>query len=211
LAAAVTHARTAGTTVSATMFLAHMAGIHVFATGGIGGAHRGVDNTWDISADLIECARTPIAVICAGAKSILDIDRTLEIVETHGVPVVAFGTDMFPAFYARSSGRPVSVRVDTPDDAARLIAAHWSLGGAGVVIAQPVAEEVAIDAKELGDALRQADTDAAASGVRGPELTPFLLQRLAVLSNGQTTIANQKLVIANAVLAARIARALMNR
>src|SRR5439155_25558711 len=126
LAFAVAQKRTASTTVAGTMMLAHLAGIRVFATGGIGGAHRG-PHAWDISADLSELARTPVAVVCAGAKSILDIPRTLEILETHSVPVVGYGTDDFPAFYLRSSGNPVSARVDTPKQAAELLHAYWQL------------------------------------------------------------------------------------
>src|SRR5262249_21239212 len=129
LAAAVAQQATASTTVAATMFLAHRAGIRLFATGGIGGAHRDAGQPWDISADLIELGRTPVAVVCAGAKSILDLPRTLEILETQGVPVVGFGAGWFPAFYVRDSGEPVSARVDTPEEAAHLLAAHWSMAG----------------------------------------------------------------------------------
>src|SRR5262249_49811591 len=144
LAAAVAQGQTAATTVAATMFLAHRAGIHVFATGGIGGAHRGSEVSADISAHLVALARPPVAGVCAGAKGILDIPRTLEILETLGVPVVGYGTDDFPAFYVRSSGRSVSARVDTPVEAAALLAAHWKLGGAGVVLAQPAPSEIAL-------------------------------------------------------------------
>src|SRR5947209_7307404 len=132
LAVAVVHKRTAATTVAATMLLAHHAGIRLFATGGIGGVHRDT-YPWDISADLVELARTPVAVVCAGAKSILDIPRTLEILETQGVPVVGYGTDEFPAFYVRTSGEPVTARVDTPGEAADLLHTHWRLGGAGLI------------------------------------------------------------------------------
>src|SRR5205807_5826391 len=132
----VTLGRTAATTVAATMALAATAGIRVFATGGIGGAHRG-EPAWDVSADLYELGRTPVAVVCAGAKSILDIPRTLEILETLGVPVVGYGCDAFPGFYLRTTGEPVSARVDDPAAAARLLAVHWGLGGAGAVVAQP--------------------------------------------------------------------------
>lgn len=211
LALAVAQGHTAATTVAATMFLAHLAGIRLFATGGIGGAHRGDAYAWDISADLIELARTPVAVVCAGAKSILDIPRTLEILETHGVPVVGYGTDEFPAFYLRSSGERVPARVDTPEQAAALLRAHWDLGGAGVVVAQPVAVEVALEPVELEDALQQAERSAGNAGVHGKELTPFLLARLAELTAGKTLRANQALVIANARLAAQLAAALANR
>ncbi len=205
LAAVITQRQTAGTSVAATMFLAREAGIRVFATGGIGGAHRGESNQWDISADLTELARTAVAVVCSGAKNILDIPRTLEILETYGVPVVGFGTGDFPAFYARSSGQPVGVRVNTSAEAADLISAHWSLKGAGVVIAQPVCEEAVLSSEVLESALEQAERDAVDAGVRGSALTPFLLSRLAELTGGQTLRANQALVVANARLAAQIA------
>jgi pseudouridine-5'-phosphate glycosidase len=208
LAAAVVLKQTAATTVAATLYLAHRAGIRLFATGGIGGAHRGAEFEWDISADLLELARTPVAVVCAGAKSILDLPRTLEILETLGVPVVGYGTDEFPAFYVRSSGQPVSARVDSPEAAAAMLAAHWALDGAGVVVAQPGAEELALEPEEFADALRKAEEQAGSAGVRGKELTPFLLARLAEETSGKTLRANQALVVANARLAARIARAL---
>lgn len=204
LAAAVVQERTAATTVAATMFLAHRAGIRLFATGGIGGVHRG--ERWDVSADLAELARTPVAVVCAGAKSILDIPRTLELLETLGVPVVGFGTDEFPAFYVPSSGERVSARVDTPEHAGGLLKAHWALGGGGVVLAQPTAVDVALGGIELDAALREAERLAAAAGVRGKDLTPYLLARLAELTQGRTLRANQVLVLANARLAARVAR-----
>src|SRR5262245_36369430 len=145
LATAVAQGRTAATTVAATMFLAHPAGIRLFATGGIGGVHRGAEQTWDVSADLMELSHTPVAVVCAGAKGILDIPRTLEALEALGVPVIGYGTDEFPEFYLRSSGEPVSARADTPEEVARLLAAHWRIGGAGVVVAQPVPAEGALE------------------------------------------------------------------
>src|SRR5207244_13365 len=156
LAYAISRKLNAATTVAATMLLAHRAGIRLFATGGIGGAHREA-NPWDISADLVELARTPVAVVCAGAKSILDIPRTLEILETQGVPVVGYGTDEFPAFYVRTSGEPVTARVDTPGEAADLLRAHWRLGGAGIVLAQPVIEQAALEPDEFTVALTTAE------------------------------------------------------
>jgi pseudouridylate synthase len=207
LPAAMTHRRTAATTVAATMTLAHRAGIHIFATGGIGGAHRDA-HPWDISADLVELARTPVAVVCAGAKSILDIPRTLEILETEGVPVVGFRTNQFPAFYVHSSGEPISARVETAREAAELVQAHWSLGGGGVVLAQPVAENAALDPGVFLQALSEAERQALGVGVRGKELTPFLLSRLAEITEGRTLKANHALVIANARLAAEVAREL---
>jgi pseudouridine-5'-phosphate glycosidase len=206
LAAAVAQGQTAATTVAATLFLAHRAGICVFATGGIGGAHR--EEPWDVSADLTELGRTPGAVVCAGAKSILDLRRTLEILETQAVPVVGYGTDDFPAFHVRSSGEPVSARVNTPAEAATLLTAHWALDGAGVVLAQPVPADVALSPDELEAALAQAQHAAAAANVRGKALTPFLLSRLAEATSGRTLQANRGLVIANARLAAQVARAL---
>jgi pseudouridine-5'-phosphate glycosidase len=205
LAAAVAQGRTAATTVAATMFLAHRAGIRLFATGGIGGVHRGPDHEWDVSADLMELARTPVAVVCAGAKSILDLPRTLEVLETQGVPVVGYGTDEFPAFYLRSSGEPVSARVDSPAEAAALLDAHWRLYGGGVVLAQPLPAQVALAPTELESALVRAEEQARAAGIRGKALTPFLLARLAELTEGRTLRANQALLIANARLAARVA------
>jgi pseudouridine-5'-phosphate glycosidase len=206
LAVAVAQQRTAATTVAATLFLAYRAGLRLFATGGLGGAHRDVLQPWDISADLVELARTPVAVVCAGAKSILDLPRTLEILETLGVPVVGYGTDEFPAFYVSSSGQPVTARVDTPEQAAALLAAHWQLDGAGLVLAQPVPADVALEPAVFASALTQAESRAAAAGVRGPALTPFLLAQLAELTQGQTLRANQALVVANARLAAQVAR-----
>jgi pseudouridine-5'-phosphate glycosidase len=204
LGVATAQRRTAATTVAATMWLAHRAGICVFATGGIGGAHRSPADAWDISADLLELAHTPVAVVCAGAKSILDVPRTLEILETHGVPVVGYGTDEFPGFYLHSSGEPVSAHVDTPQQAAELLRAHWSVGGAGVVIAQPLPREVALDPVEFERVLAAAHEQAGRAGVRGRELTPFLLARLAELTEGRSVRANMALVVNNARLAAQI-------
>jgi pseudouridine-5'-phosphate glycosidase len=208
LAFAVAQGRTAATTVAATMFLAHKAAIRLFATGGIGGAHRGEAHYWDVSADLLELARTPVAVVCAGAKSILDVPRTLEILETHSVPVVGYRTDKFPAFYVHSSGGPVMARVDTPKEAAAFLAAHWELEGAGVVLAQPLPGDLALDPEEFARALIKAESQAAAADIHGKELTPFLLARLAEVTEGKTLRANQALVVANARLAAQVARLL---
>jgi pseudouridylate synthase len=205
MAAAIALKRTAATTVAATMTLAHRAGIRLFATGGIGGAHR-ESHPWDISADLVELARTPVTVVCAGAKSILDIPRTLEILETEGVPVIGYGTDEFPAFYVHSSGEPTTSRVDTPAQAAALIRAHWDLGGGGIVLAQPVDKHAALDPNAFMNALSAAEQQAMGVGVRGKELTPFLLNRLAEITEGQTLRANHTLVIANARLAAQVAQ-----
>jgi pseudouridylate synthase len=205
LATAVARGLTAATTAAATMFLAHASGIRFFATGGIGGAHRGETFAWDISADLHELARTPVAVVCAGAKSILNIPRTLEILETLGVPVVGYQTNDFPAFYLRGSGEPVSVRVDAAKEAAELLKAHWDMNGAGVVLAQPVPQDAALNPVELEKALEQAEAFAISGEIRGKALTPFLLGKLDELTQSKTVKANQALVVANARLAAEVA------
>ncbi len=211
LAAAIAQRATAATTVAATMALAHRAGIRLFATGGIGGVHppsHPGQPTWDVSADLEELGRTPVAVVCAGAKSILDLGATLEVLETRGVPVIGFGTDTFPAFYLTSSGLPVSARVDLPEEAARLLAVHWALDGAGVVIARPLSESAALDPQEFATARERAEELARNAGVRGAGRTPFVLARLAELTDGRSLRANQELIIANAELAGRLAVAL---
>jgi len=211
LAPAIALRKTAATTVAATMTLAHRAGIRLFATGGIGGAHRAPAPAWDVSADLAELARTPVAVVCAGAKSILDIPRTLEILETASVPVIGYRTDDFPAFYLRSSGERVSARVDNPEQAADLLQAHWQLDGAGVVLAQPLPADAELPSAEFVTALAEAERQAETDGVRGPELTPFLLARLAELTGGKTLRANHILIVENARLAALVAASLSSR
>ncbi len=209
LASVMTQGCHAATTVAATMRLAHQAGLRVFATGGIGGVHPAAEGeALDVSADLFELARTPVAVVCAGAKSILDLPATLEVLETQGVPVVGYGTDEFPAFYLTTSGRPVSARVNSPQEAAALLKAHWSLGGAGVVLAQPLPERSALDPQAFAQARNQAEELARQAGIRGPALTPYLLARLAEITDGRTLEANRALIVANARLAARVARAL---
>jgi pseudouridine-5'-phosphate glycosidase len=207
LAAAVGLRRLAATTVSATMALAHAAGIRVFATGGIGGAHRG-DEPFDISADLVELSCTPVLVVCAGAKSILHLPRTLELLETLGAPVLGYRTDGFPAFYVGSSVGSVSARVETAGEAAAVFAAHVRMGGGGAVLAQPCPPDVAIPPAEFDGWLAQAEREAEAAGVSGPRVTPFLLARLAELSGGRTLAANRALIAANARLAAEVAVAL---
>lgn len=205
IAAFLVSGKMGATTVASTMACAHLAGIRVFATGGIGGVHRDTDQTFDISADLMELARTPVLVVCAGAKSILDLPRTLELLEMLGVPVIGYGTDRFPAFYVRDSGLPVSARVNDAGGAARLFGAHAAMGGAGAVLAQPVAEDVALTADEIEAAVGRAEAEAAIRGIRGGALTPFLLSRLADLTGGRSLRANQALVVANAKLAAQVA------
>jgi pseudouridine-5'-phosphate glycosidase len=195
------------TTVAATMFIAHLAGLRVFATGGIGGVHRGVEDSLDISADLTELARTPVAVVCAGAKIILDLPRTLELLETLGVPVVGYGTNEFPAFYVRESGCRVDARVDSPDQAARLMKLQWDLGlSAGIVFGNPPPPAVALPRAEaeslIEDALDAADT----AGIQGKAVTPFLLAELSKHSGGRSLETNMSLLVENARLAALISR-----
>lgn len=206
LGAAVGLKRLAATTVSATMAIAQHAGIRVFATGGIGGAHR--EPMFDISADLGELARTPVLVVCSGAKSILDLPRTLEVLETLGVPVMGFQTDDFPAFYVQGSRGKVSCRVENAAEAAAVFQAHRQLGGGGAVLCQPCPAELAVSPEVFNTALGQAELDAMAEGIHGPALTPFLLARLAELTNGQTLAANRALIVANARLAAEVALAM---
>jgi pseudouridine-5'-phosphate glycosidase len=207
LGAAVGLKKLAATTVSATMALARAAGVAVFATGGIGGAHR--EPLFDISADLTELARTPVLVVCAGAKSILDLPRTLEVLETAGVPVIGYRTDDFPAFYVQGSRGKVSCRAESPAEAAAVFRAHVALGGGGAVLCQPCPPGVAVPAAEFDAAMGQAELDAVAEGVAGPELTPFLLARLAELTGGKTLAANRALIVNNARLAAQVAGELL--
>lgn len=210
LGAALAQRATAATTVAATMRLADRVGIRVFATGGIGGVHpTDPDQPADVSADLLELARTPVAVVCAGAKSILDLPATLEVLETQGVPVLGYGTTTFPAFYAASSGLPVTARVDSPGEAAAVLARHWELSSTGVVLAQPLPERDALPADELDAAIREARQQARAAGVAGPALTPYLLAALAVRTGGRSLRVNHALILANARLAAAVARALV--
>ncbi len=211
LAAALgaTAAAWGATTVSATMIAAQLAGIRVFATGGIGGVHRGGERTLDISADLEELARTPVAVVCAGPKSIVDRRLTLEYLETRGVPVVGIGTDQLPGFFARESGLPVPVRVDTPEAGAALARRHWGLGLAtGLVFALPVPASAALARDEAEAAVERALDDAQAAGVHGPGATPWILRRVGELTEGRSVAANAALIAHNAEVAGRIAVAL---
>lgn len=205
LGAAIGLGKMAATTVSATMALAHAAGVRVFATGGIGGAHRPPAPAWDISADLTELARTPVLVVCAGAKSILDLPRTLELLETLGVPVIGYRTDVFPEFYSRGGSLPVTVRVESASEAARVFAAHVAFGGGGAILANPLPDADAIAADELADAMRTAEAEAERAGVGGAKLTPFLLAKMAELTGGRTLTANRTLIVNNAKLAAEVA------
>ena len=195
------------TTVAATMVCAALAGIRVLVTGGIGGVHRGGEASLDVSADLGELARRQVAVVCAGAKSILDLGRTLEVLETEGVPVIGYRTDTFPSFHVRDSGLELAARVDTPGEAASVMEAQWRLGLGGLVFAAPVPEEAALDAAEVERLVAHAEAEAAMHGVAGRALTPYLLERLAELSGGRTVAANISLIENNASIGAAIAAA----
>ncbi len=208
VAALLASGQVAGTTVATTMMAAEAAGIRMFATGGIGGVHRGAETTFDISADLDELGRTRVAVVCAGAKSILDIPKTLEVLESKGVPVLGFGTDDFPAFWARKSGGKVDHRVDDAAAAAKVIALQFELGLGGVLVANPIPESHALDAAEIETRIAAAIADADAAGVGRKELTPFLLKRIFELTAGKSLVANIALVENNAKVAAQIAVAL---
>ena len=206
---AVASRRHGATTVAATMICAHLAGIRVFATGGIGGVHQGVEATMDISADLDELARTPVAVVCAGAKAILDLPRTLEYLETRGVPVVGYGTDRFPAFWSRTSELPVPLRLDTPEAIADLIHTKEALGlGGGVLVANPVQSADEIPAGDMGAFINAAIAEAKARGVSGKAVTPFLLSTLFEKTGGRSLATNIALVKNNAALAAQLAASL---
>ncbi len=199
------------TTVAGTMIAAQMAGIRVFATGGIGGVHRGGETTWDVSADLFELAHTNVAVVCAGVKSILDIGRTLEYLETHGVPVVGFKCDQFPSFYSRESGHPVDFRLNSPAEVARLLDTKWRLGlQGGAVIANPVPKEEEIPCEEIEEMIVQALKIADQQGVSGKEVTPFQLKQIVQMTDGKSLATNIALVKHNAKVAAQIAVALKN-
>ncbi len=195
------------TTVAGTIILAHQAGIELFATGGIGGVHRG--HPFDVSADLLEMGRTPITVVCSGAKSILDLSATREVLETQGVTVVGYGVDELPAFYTPTSGLAVDVRVEAPAEVARLVRARRALGlSSATLVAAPPPPEAALDSIQAEDAIRQAVQEADAQGIHGPAATPWLLQRVATLTAGASLAANTALLRRNAWLAAQIAVAL---
>ncbi len=197
------------TTVAATMICAALAGIDVFATGGIGGVHRGAETTFDVSADLDELALTPVAVVCAGAKALLDLPKTLEVLETRGVPVIAYGTDAFPAFWSRESGLTAPLRLDTPAEIAGMLHLQRRLGyRGGALIANPVplADELGHD--EIGDHIERAVAEASAAGISGKAVTPYLLDRIFQLSDGRSLTTNVALIKNNAALAAALACAL---
>jgi pseudouridine-5'-phosphate glycosidase len=205
LGAVAARGGTAGTTVAATMFVAALAGIEIFATGGIGGVHRGAEQTFDISADLIELSRTRVAVVCAGAKSILDIGKTLEFLESQGVPVIGYRCDEFPAFYARSSGVKLDHRCDGAHDLARMVRLQHEIGPGGLLIANPIPEAHALDAAAMEARISEAVDEARAQGVAQKEVTPFLLRRVVELTDGRSLEANMALVKNNAIVAAQVA------
>jgi len=211
ISAVLASGRPGATTVAGTIFIAARADIHFFATGGIGGVHRGSENTSDISADLMELSRTPVAVVCAGAKAILDLPRTVEVLETLGIPVVGYGTNEFPAFYSRESGLPLQHRMDSPDEIARLIRIQRDLGcfgqgtSTGVVIANPPPAESALAREEIESLIVSALQSAERAGIRGKSVTPFLLEEVGRTSRGKTLETNIALLINNAKLAAKIA------
>ena len=194
------------TTVTTTMIIAHMAGIKIFATGGIGGVHRGAETTMDISADLEELGQTPVMVVCAGAKSILDLGLTLEYLETKGVPVIGFGTEELPAFYTRRSGFGVDYRIDTPAELAAAFKASTEMGmKSGMLVANPIPEEYAMPLETINAAIDQAIAEAEEKGIKGKETTPFLLARVAELTGGNSLASNIRLVYNNAKVAAQTA------
>ena len=203
----VAEGRDGATTVTTTMMIAHMAGIQVFATGGIGGVHRGAETTMDISADLEELGQTPVMVVCAGAKSILDLGLTLEYLETHGVPVIGYGTRELPAFYTRKSGFGVDYRIDTPEDLAAAFKAQNDLQLVGFLVTNPIPEEYAMDKAVIDAAIDQAIKESKEQGIKGKETTPFLLARVAELTGGDSLASNIQLVYNNAALTAKTAAA----
>lgn len=208
LAALVARGEDGATTVTTTMMIAHMAGIKIFATGGIGGVHRGAETTMDISADLEELAMTPVMVVCAGAKSILDLGLTLEYLETHGVPVIGFGTKELPAFYTRSSGFSVDYLIDTPEELAKTFKVQSDLGlKGGMLVTNPIPEEYSMDAAVINKAIDEAVKEAVSLGIHGKETTPFLLAKIKDITGGNSLAANIQLVYNNARLAAQTAKA----
>lgn len=206
LAALCAKGEDGATTVTTTMMIAHMAGISIFATGGIGGVHRGAQQTFDISADLEELAHTPVMVICAGAKAILDLPLTLEYLETHGVPVIGYGTKELPAFYTRHSGLEVDYRLDTPQEIADLFQAQHALGlQGGILVTNPIPEAYSMDADVINGAIEEALKEMEEKGIHGKACTPFLLAKVAALTGGNSLASNIQLVFNNAKLATEIA------
>jgi pseudouridine-5'-phosphate glycosidase len=208
LAATLAIGHAGSTTVAATLLAAHRAGIRVFATGGIGGVHRGAAESFDVSADLAALARHPLAVVCAGAKAVLDLPKTLEALETLGVPVLGYGCDELPAFYRRSSGLRLDARFDSVADLARAVRLHFDLAAGGVVVANPVPVEAELPRDVYEPSLSAALAAADSAGVRGRDVTPFLLERLRALTEGRSVFSNRALLASNARLAAELAVAL---
>ena len=199
-----------GTTVAATMFAAEKAGIKVFATGGIGGVHR--QSTFDISADLPQLSRCPVVVVCAGAKSILNLEATLEFLETWGVPVIGYQTDSFPAFFASNSGLPVDIRAETAEEVARIARAHWGVGlKSGLLVANPAPAESALNYDDIEETIQKALQEASSEGIKGNKITPYLLSKISQLSDGDSMKANLALLLNNAKLAANIAQHLVDK
>ena len=212
LPALVARGADGATTVATTMIIAHLAGIRIFATGGIGGVHRGAEVTMDISADLEELAHTPVMVVCAGAKSILDLGLTLEYLETKGVPVIGYGTDELPAFYTRRSGFGVDYRVDSPEELAAVFAAQRGLDyPGGMLVTNPIPEEYAMDKEVINTAIEKALAAAKAEGIHGKETTPYLLAKVVELTGGESLESNIRLVLNNAAVAARTAACLAGK
>ena len=206
LAALCAKGEDGATTVTTTMMIAHMAGISIFATGGIGGVHRGAQQTFDISADLEELAHTPVMVVCAGAKAILDLPLTLEYLETHGVPVIGYGTKELPAFYTRHSGLEVDYRLDTPQEIASLFQAQHAPGlQGGILVTNPIPEAYSMDADVINGAIEEALMEMEEKGIHGKACTPFLLAKVAALTGGNSLASNIQLVFNNAKLATEIA------
>ena len=202
----VAEGRDGATTVTTTMIIAHMAGIKIFATGGIGGVHRGAQQTFDISADLEELAHTPVMVVCAGAKSILDLGLTLEYLETHGVPVIGYGTEELPAFYTRKSGFKVDYRIDSPAELAKAFHVKREIGlEGGMLVTNPIPEEYSMDHEVINKAIDEAVEEAKKLGIHGKETTPFLLAKIKDLTGGDSLASNIQLVYNNARLAAKTA------
>ena len=208
LAALVAKGEDGATTVTTTMMIAHMAGIPIFATGGIGGVHRGAETTMDVSADLEELAQTGVTVVCAGAKAILDLKLTLEYLETHGVPVLGYQTEELPAFYTRTSGLQVDYRVDTPEELAKIMKVQRDLGlKSGILVTNPIPQEYSMDADRINAVIDQAIQEANEKGIHGKETTPFLLAKVKEITGGDSLDANIQLVFNNARLAAQTAAA----
>ena len=198
---------TGATTVSTTMYIASLAGIKVFATGGIGGVHRGVEETMDISADLEELGVTPVCVVCAGAKAILDLPRTLEYLETKGVPVIGYQTDYLPAFYTRTSEYKLNYRLDTPKEVADMLKVKWAIGlGGGVLVTNPIPEQYSLDEKVMNDAIDKAIKSMNELGIKGKDTTPYLLKTIVEITGGESLKSNINLVFNNCRLASNIAK-----